>query len=353
MLEQLFIFTRGGLILWTCKEIGNALKGSPIDALIRACLLEERSGAVSFNHESYTLKWTFHNDLGLVFVAVYQRILNLLYVDDLLSMVKQSFSEIYDSKRVTYDDFDETFRQLRKEAETRAEELRKTKQVGKPVSSVKKQGQVTKTGHEGGNKRVSENGSKKDDGDGNKAKVGNLTNGHSNGNHKMEEDDDSQESDLANGKENTTDNVGVDLSKLQKLRSKGVRGRGGGVRKADSIGNKGSKVAAVEPAKKATKKNRVWDDAAPKKEKLDFTDSVGENGDNDHVDIVAADQGESMMDKEEILSSDSESEDDDEPQSDEKPEAKKKGWFSSVFQRLPFFFLVEFVANFLIPVLNA
>ncbi|ESQ54138.1 hypothetical protein EUTSA_v10024667mg [Eutrema salsugineum] len=336
MLEQLLIFTRGGLILWTCKEIGNALKGSPIDTLIRSCLLEERSGDVSFNYDAhgaaYTLKWTFHNDLGLVFVAVYQRILHLLYVDDLLSVVKQSFSEIYDPKRMAYDDFDETFRQLRKEAEARAEELRKTKQVvGKPVSSVKKQGQVSKAGLEGGNKKMSEGGSKKDDGDGNKAKVGNLTNGHSNGNHRME--DDSQKTDLANGKENTTDNVALDLSKLQKLRSKGVRGRGG-IRKADSIGNKGSKVTAAEPAKKATKKNRVWDDAAPKKEKLDFTDSVDENGSNDHVDIAAADQGESMMDKEEVFSSDSESEDDDEPGSDEKPEAKKKGWFSSVFQSI-------------------
>ena len=35
MLEQLLIFTRGGLVLWTCQELGNALKGSPIDALIR------------------------------------------------------------------------------------------------------------------------------------------------------------------------------------------------------------------------------------------------------------------------------------------------------------------------------
>lgn len=337
MLEQLLIFTRGGLILWTCKEIGNALKGSPIDTLIRSCLLEERSGAVSFNYDApgaaYTLKWTFHNDLGLVFVAVYQRILHLLYVDDLLSMVKQSFSEIYDPKKMAYDDFDETFRQLRIEAEARAEELRKTKQVGKTVSSVKKQGQVSKAGLEGGNKRISEGGSKKDDGDCNKAKVGNLTNGHSNENHGME-DDDSQKTELANGKENTSSNVAVDLSKLQKLRSKGVRGRGG-VRKADSIGNKSSKVAPAEPAKKATKKNRVWDDAAPKQSKLDFTDSVDENGINDHVDIVAADQGESMMDKEEVFSSDSESEDDDdEPGSDEKPEAKKKGWFSSVFQSI-------------------
>ncbi|CAN8229914.1 unnamed protein product [Cochlearia groenlandica] len=336
MLEQLLIFTRGGLILWTCKEIGNALKGSPIDTLIRSCLLEERSGAVSFNYDapgaSYTLKWTFHNDLGLVFVAVYQRILHLLYVDDLLSVVKQSFAEVYDPKKMVYDHFDETFRQLRMEAEARAEELRKTKQVSKPAMMMnggKKQGgQVSKGGLQVGNKRNSESGAKKDDGDGDKD-----TNGHSNENHKME--DDSQKSDLANGKENTGSNVALDLSKLQKLRSKGVRGRGG-VRKADSIGNKGSKVAAVEPPKKATKKNRVWDDAAPKHGKLDFTDSVEENGNNDHVDVVAADQGESMMDKEEVFSSDDESESDDDegPGSVEKPEAKKKGWFSSVFQSI-------------------
>ncbi|PRQ20139.1 putative signal recognition particle receptor, alpha subunit, Longin-like domain-containing protein [Rosa chinensis] len=82
MLEQLLIFTRGGLILWTCKELGNALKGSPIDTLSRSCLLEERSGAAFYDYTApgaaYTLKWTFHNELGLVFVAVYQKILHLL-----------------------------------------------------------------------------------------------------------------------------------------------------------------------------------------------------------------------------------------------------------------------------------
>ncbi|KAK6160921.1 hypothetical protein DH2020_004302 [Rehmannia glutinosa] len=74
MLEQLLIFTRGGLILWTCKELGNALRGSPIDTLIRSCLLEKRSGAASYNYDapgaSYTLKWTFHNELGLEARAV-------------------------------------------------------------------------------------------------------------------------------------------------------------------------------------------------------------------------------------------------------------------------------------------
>jgi signal recognition particle receptor subunit alpha len=40
-----------------------------------------------------------------------------------------------------------------------------------------------------------------------------------------------------------------------------------------------------------------------------------------------------MMDKEEIVSSDSEDEEDEEVSKDSKPDAKKKGWFSSMFQR--------------------
>ncbi|KAL4654390.1 hypothetical protein ACB092_01G374700 [Castanea dentata] len=324
MLEQLLIFTRGGLILWSCKELMNALKGSPIDNLIQSCLLEERSSAASYNYDgpgaAYTLKWTFHNELGLVFVAVYQRILHLLYVDELLAMVKRDFSEIYDSKRTVYNDFDETFRQLRKEAEARAEELKKSKQVSKPLSNGKKQGQVQKTGFEGGNMKKSEGALANDGGDGDNRKGGKLENGHSKGNHV--DIGGSKVNGSVNSVENTSSNGGAfDVNKLQKLRTKGGK-------KTETVVSKGSKV---EPKKKVTKKNRVWDDS-PRQEKLDFTDSVGENG--DHIEVVAADHGESMMDKEEILSSESESEEDEEVGKDSKPETKKKGWFSSMFQSI-------------------
>ncbi|MBA0747721.1 hypothetical protein Gogos_004611 [Gossypium gossypioides] len=324
MLEHLLIFTRGGLILWTCKELGNALKGSPIDTLIRSCLLEERSGAASFSYDapgaSYTLKWTFHNELGLVFVAVYQRILHLLYVDELLAMVRREFSEIYDPKRTVYNDFDETFRQLRREAEARAEELKKSKQTDKPVNNKKKQGQVQKAGSDKGSKK-SEGRLATDGGDGDKAKGRKLENGHSNGNHvEMEE----PRAGVVNGKENTSSNISAfDVSKLQK------RTKGG--KKTDTVVNKGSQP---DPKKKATKKNRVWDDAPPET-KLDFTDPVDGNGSgSDNIEVVAANQGESMMDIEEIISSDSEGEVDDNVQKDSKPEAKKKGWFSSMFQSI-------------------
>ncbi|KAF3652386.1 hypothetical protein T459_18847 [Capsicum annuum] len=318
MLEQLLIFTRGGLILWTCKELGNALRGSPIDTLIRSCLLEERSGAASYNYDvpgaAYTLKWTFHNELGLVFVAVYQRILHLLYVDELLAMVKHEFSEIYDPKKTVYNDFDAIFQQLRKEAEARAEDIKKSKQVGKPVNGNlgKKQGQVQKGGTDGGNKKK---GDGESGNDGDKVKGNAKENGHFNG---------SIENGVVNCKEDGNSTAGAfDVNKLQKLRAKGGK-------KVDTVVNKGSKA---EPTKK-TKKNRVWDDS-PSKPKLDFTNSVSENGnENENVAGVAAEQGESMMDKEEIVSSDSETEEDEEPGKDSKVEAKKKGWFSSMFQSI-------------------
>lgn len=321
MLEQLLIFTRGGLILWTCKELGNALKGSPIDTLIRSCLLEERSGAALFNYDApgaaYTLKWTFHNELGLVFVAVYQRILHLLYVDDLLAMMKHSFAEIYDPKQTVYNDFDETFRQIRMEAEARAEELKKSKQVNKPVNNVKKQGQVQKVGFEGGSKK-SEGGLA--NGDGDDAKARKLGNGVSNGNHV--EIEESRVGGVVNGKENSSSNIGAfDVSKLQK------KSRSKGGKKTDTVVNKGSKP---DP-KKITKKNRVWDDSPPEA-KLDFTDPVDVNR-NEDIQVVAADHGESMMDKEEIVSSDSETEVD-EVETGNKPDAKRKGWFSTMFQSI-------------------
>nr|XP_010910254.1 signal recognition particle receptor subunit alpha homolog [Elaeis guineensis]XP_010910255.1 signal recognition particle receptor subunit alpha homolog [Elaeis guineensis] len=331
MLEQLLIFTRGGLILWTYRELGNALKGSPVDALIRSCLLEERSAETSFSYDApvggaaYTLKWAFHNDLGLVFVAVYQRILHLLYVDDLLAAVRREFSQIYDPKRTAYDEFDEIFRQLQKEAEARAEEMRKSKQSNRalPVAG-KKQGPGQRAGSQGnGKQKGAKVCSGKDDGDGESGEGRGLSKGSSNGQENGIKESSRAPSVVVKGKEDGTPEVGAfDVNKLQKLRSKGGK-------KSDAGGG-GGKASKAE-LKKIVKKNRVWDDS-PSKSRLDFTDPGDEKGDN-IADVVTADQGESMMDKEEIVSSESESEEDEELEC-AKSGTKKKGWFSSMFQSI-------------------
>ncbi|XP_045812912.1 signal recognition particle receptor subunit alpha [Trifolium pratense] len=335
MLEQLLIFTRGGLILWSCKELSNALKGSPIDTLIRSCLLEERSGAASYNYDApgaaYSLKWTFHNDLGLVFVAVYQRILHLLYVDDLLAAVKREFSQVYDPTRTVYRDFDEIFKQLKIEAEARAEDLKKSNPVvvngqRKQIGSKGDGSEGKKGGAGGGGGAGLKNdgdGKKRDNKSENNRFVANNNNGSnlkSNGGNNVS----------VNGKENDSVNNGAfDVNRLQKK----VRNKGGNGKKTDNV------VSKAEP-KKVIKKNRVWDEKPPET-KLDFTDHVDVDGDADKdrkVDFFAKEQGESMMDKDEILSSDSEDEeeddDDDDSGKNSKPDAKKKGWFSSMFQSI-------------------
>ncbi|KAH9658681.1 SRP54 domain-containing protein [Citrus sinensis] len=118
-----------------------------------------------------------------------------------------------------------------------------------------------------------------------------LENGHSNvSNVEIEK---SRVTGIANGKENTSSNIGAfDASKLQKLRNKGSK-------KTDTVVSKGSKP---DPKKKTTKKNRFWDDSPPES-KLDFTDPAGGNG-NEEVD------------------------------KHNKPDAKKTGWFSSMFHSI-------------------
>ncbi|KAK9185179.1 hypothetical protein WN943_025533 [Citrus x changshan-huyou] len=134
-----------------------------------------------------------------------------------------------------------------------------------------------------------------------------LENGHSNvSNVEIEK---SRVTGIANGKENTSSNIGAfDASKLQKLRNKGSK-------KTDTVVSKGSKP---DPKKKTTKKNRFWDDSPPES-KLDFTDPAGGNGSNI---------------EEEVFSSDSESKKDEEVDKHNKPDAKKTGWFSSMFHSI-------------------
>ena len=51
-------------------------------------LLEERHNDSMYISGDYGMKWTIVNDLDVVFVVVYQRILQLLYLEDLLATVK-------------------------------------------------------------------------------------------------------------------------------------------------------------------------------------------------------------------------------------------------------------------------
>ena len=89
MIDQFSIFHRGGGVLW--ERTLTSMTVSPVDSLIQTVLLEERAASTSFRHDKYVLKWTFANELELVFVAAYLNVANLMYVDQLLDRVKHAF----------------------------------------------------------------------------------------------------------------------------------------------------------------------------------------------------------------------------------------------------------------------
>lgn len=64
-----------------------------------------------------------------MFVAVYQKTLSLLYVDELLQRVKDAFVPEYKPSIYSYKQFDETFTRLLKECEAKAEEAKRPTQM--------------------------------------------------------------------------------------------------------------------------------------------------------------------------------------------------------------------------------
>ncbi|GAC72537.1 FOG: RRM domain [Moesziomyces antarcticus T-34] len=101
MLDHFTIFTKNGLVLWS-KTFSPALSSAdasanPVNALIKQAFLEQRTADHKFDKDGYTLRWTFANELDLTFVVVYQRILQLSYIEELLDNVRSLFTDLFAS----------------------------------------------------------------------------------------------------------------------------------------------------------------------------------------------------------------------------------------------------------------
>lgn len=140
MLDYFAIFHKGGALLWTL-QFTTALKHNPLEALnalIRTCLLEERSGESVFHFTpksgaAQSVKWAFHNGLGLVFVAVYQKTLSLTYVDELLGLVRDAFTESYSPSCYSYEAFGGKFSKILRDCEARADAARRNAAVAQTL----------------------------------------------------------------------------------------------------------------------------------------------------------------------------------------------------------------------------
>ncbi|CEH16027.1 signal recognition particle receptor alpha chain [Ceraceosorus bombacis] len=99
MLDHFTIFMRSGAVLWsrTFTPTGPAANEaiSAVDSLVRGVLVEERGDEQRWEKDSFALQWTFANELELVFVVVYQRILQLSYIPELLARSKALFLELF------------------------------------------------------------------------------------------------------------------------------------------------------------------------------------------------------------------------------------------------------------------
>ncbi|KAJ3409730.1 hypothetical protein HDV05_004287 [Chytridiales sp. JEL 0842] len=154
MLDLVSVLTKGGIVLWSkvlasATSTSTSLRSStaapapfqrsgsstfnlgagtgashPVDALIREVLVEERAGLTHFDKDSYRVQWAFANDLDLIFVVAYQKILQLTYIDELLELIKKAFCDMFgdivrDTTELHTYDFEETFETILFELEAR------------------------------------------------------------------------------------------------------------------------------------------------------------------------------------------------------------------------------------------
>ncbi|KAF2773690.1 P-loop containing nucleoside triphosphate hydrolase protein [Teratosphaeria nubilosa] len=95
MLDAFEIVTRSGIVLW--RRHYARVSPAIVNALVAEVLIEHNKTRPrpSYTKYQYTLKWACANDVGLVFVAVYQSLLSLSWVDNLLNAAQALFVKDY------------------------------------------------------------------------------------------------------------------------------------------------------------------------------------------------------------------------------------------------------------------
>ncbi|KAL1886852.1 hypothetical protein Plec18167_000787 [Paecilomyces lecythidis] len=130
MLDAFEIFTTSGVVLWSRSYA--PVGAHVVNGLINDVFIEEKVRPQShtvegvlpvYKKEKYNLKWKKVEELGLVFVAVYQSLLHLSWIDKLLDNIATIFVDLYKSElkslraRVVEYPFDKYFDQQVRELE--------------------------------------------------------------------------------------------------------------------------------------------------------------------------------------------------------------------------------------------
>ncbi|KAL9089676.1 MAG: hypothetical protein Q9159_002404 [Coniocarpon cinnabarinum] len=103
MLHCFEVLTTSGVVLWSKHYAPVGV--SVVNSFVRDVFIEDRSSSATgsesasrnpaYKKEKYTLKWTTAKDFGLIFVAVYQSLISLSWVEQLLDNVKTLFTALY------------------------------------------------------------------------------------------------------------------------------------------------------------------------------------------------------------------------------------------------------------------
>eukprot|EP00128_Syssomonas_multiformis_P013455 Colp12_sorted_trinity150504_noHs@15877 len=144
MLDLFAVFTKGGIVLWSYRGL-NPVVGSPMNSLVRYVLEQRAGGNNSMVDGVHTLQWTFVNELNLVFVVAYQKILQLAYINELLEAVKAMFVETYSDlvksnnyMHPSYSAFESKFNRTLTELEQRSKDQAKQPKAMKRFEDTKK-----------------------------------------------------------------------------------------------------------------------------------------------------------------------------------------------------------------------
>ncbi|KAJ1966062.1 hypothetical protein GGI12_000327 [Dipsacomyces acuminosporus] len=141
MLDKFTIATKGGIVLWTTEYA--QINGQPVNSLVQEVLIQSSRTDTSNSNKHvtgpYSLQWTFANELNVMFIAVYQKILQLPYLEDLLRHVKKHFvtrfqdeiKALTDPECTEFPDFaafDDEFEQILRAVEERDQRGRQSRQ---------------------------------------------------------------------------------------------------------------------------------------------------------------------------------------------------------------------------------
>ncbi|KPI36931.1 Signal recognition particle receptor subunit alpha [Cyphellophora attinorum] len=101
MLDAFEVITTSGVVLWS-RQGSSAGAGQAVNSLINDIFIagpfrpsKDAASNAAYKHDKYTLRYALVQDLGLMFVAVYQSILHLTWVDQLLNDIQAIFVTVY------------------------------------------------------------------------------------------------------------------------------------------------------------------------------------------------------------------------------------------------------------------